>query len=133
MKENFEVLGITLRHEPIENPGTIGVVEIYYAHIRWEYERVRSHLDNTDTDDDCLGIENLAFNATVDPEGLCYMLLVFGTFLRPEHRSTSPTQIELGRTIEQAITVAEKSRPNAALDWYLVTYLVQIVRTFHST
>lgn len=37
---HLDAAGVTLLGAPIENPGTIGVVERYYAPLRAAYERI---------------------------------------------------------------------------------------------
>lgn len=46
MKATFEADGVKMRQAPIENPGTIGVVERYYAPLRRALNCVREEMGN---------------------------------------------------------------------------------------
>ena len=82
-KSNMEAAGIILEEAPIENPGSIGVVERYHAPLKKAYLKLRQTLQKGDTSDaECLQMAVYAANATIGPEGLCPMLLVFGAMPR---------------------------------------------------
>lgn len=45
MKQNIAADDIILEEAPIENPGSVGIVERYHAPLRREYLKVREMLD----------------------------------------------------------------------------------------
>lgn len=51
-------------------------------------------------DKECLDKYVLAINSTVGPEGLCSMLLVFGTIPRPAYNNSSATQKMCEETVQ---------------------------------
>lgn len=76
------VVGVMLREYPIENPGTIGIVERYHEHLRAAYNRVRADMGRQTTDQECLKMGTIAVHYTLGSEGLCHILLVFGAIPR---------------------------------------------------
>lgn len=110
MKSNCQAEGITLREAPIENPGSIGVVERYHAPLRAAYEKLRSDLPRENSDEDCLQMAVYAVNNTVGPEGLCPTLLVFGAIPRPIRTKPSPSQIERASAIDAAMQEVEQEQ-----------------------
>ena len=103
MKNNIAAAGIVLEEAPIENPGTIGVVERYHAPLKRAYLKIRATLTKPDAnDDECLQMAIYASNTTIGPEGLCPMLLVFGALPRPARQAPSPTQLDRQLAIESA-------------------------------
>lgn len=103
MKRNLEATGIQLEEAPIESPGSIGIVERYHAPLRRAYKTLRESLNKEDTSDaDCLRMAVYASNATMGPEGLCPMLLVFGALPRPARKTPSPNQLQRQHAIEEA-------------------------------
>lgn len=83
LKGNLEAADINLVEAPIENPGTIGIVERYQAPLRAAYEILRADFDRKTSDDECLRMAVYSVNATVGPEGLCPIILVFCVMPRP--------------------------------------------------
>ena len=67
MRANLEAAGVTLHEAPVENPGTIGVVERYHAPLRAAYFKIRADLDRSNTDAECLKLEIFAVNSTMGP------------------------------------------------------------------
>lgn len=55
--------------------------------------KIGTDLANTVTDAKCLHMEVLPVYATVGPEGLCPILLVFGVIPGPTRPIPSPTQL----------------------------------------
>lgn len=51
-----------------------------------------------------------AVNATVGPEGLCYMLLVLGALQRPARSAPEPTKIHRNVTGQKAMESVEKNQ-----------------------
>lgn len=102
-RDNATAAGISIMEAPIENPGTIGVVERYHAPLRRAYNTIRQTFERKDaSNEECLQVVVYANNVTIGPEGLCSMLLVFGALPRPVRSSTSATQLERQRAIEAA-------------------------------
>lgn len=54
MISNLEESGTKLKEAPVENPGTIGVFERYYAPLRSSYTKIRTDMDKTTSDSECL-------------------------------------------------------------------------------
>lgn len=108
MKENLSADGVTLHKAAVENPGTIGTVERYNAPLIEAFPKLRSDLGSVTTDRHCLQLAVFAVNATIGPEGLCPMLLVFGALPRPARRMPSKTKLARSQAIEMAMTMAEK-------------------------
>lgn len=103
MKSKAAAAGITMEEAPIETPGSIGIVERYHAPLRMAFTKLREDLRKDEaTDDECLQLAVYACNATMGPEGLCPMLLVFGALPRPARISPSPGQLERQLCIEAA-------------------------------
>ena len=117
MKANLSAAGITLEEAPIETPGSIGIVERYHAPLRKAYTKIRQDLLKKDcSDQDCLKMAVYACNATMGPEGLCPMLLVFGALPRPARTTPSPTQLQRQTSIEEAkeLVLQEQSKRRIA-------------------
>ena len=111
MKANLSASGITLNEAPIENPGSIGLVERYHAPLRCAFAKLRETLEkNIVNDADCLQMAVFATNATMGPEGLCPMLLVFGAMPRPARTTPSPKQLERQRAIEEVKRAVESEQ-----------------------
>lgn len=91
-KENIqsvEVAGITLKDAPIENPRSTSVVEMYHGPIKKAYLDIRSTLPkNEDVDEECLSMETNAPKATILPEGIWDMRLVFVSIRHPERKNS---------------------------------------------
>ena len=102
MKSNAEAAGISMIEAPIENPGSIGIVERYHAPLRRAYHKIRKSLGRETSDDECLQMAVYANNTTMGSEGLCPMLLVYGAIPRPARATPSPTQLERQAVIENA-------------------------------
>ena len=117
---NMEAAGIILEEAPIENPGSIGVVERYHAPLKKAYLKLRQTLQKGDTSDaECLQMAVYAANATIGPEGLCPMLLVFVAFPRPARRSPSPTQLQRQNAIELEKTEIQKEQASRRISFAL--------------
>lgn len=54
MRENMAASSIHLEEAPIENPGSICVVEIYYEPFRSAYNRSKCEIGHTTSPEDCL-------------------------------------------------------------------------------
>lgn len=94
MRSNVEGTGIKVRDAPIENCGSIGVVERYHAPLHFAYERTRTQFDRTNNDENCMKLAVLAMNTTVGPEGICPALLVFGAIPIAGRKTPGPAQFE---------------------------------------
>lgn len=108
MRANMDAAGIRLREAPIESPGAIGVVERYHAPLRGIYEKIRKEMARDHTDVECLKMAVFSINATVGPEGLCPMLLVFGVIPRPARSTPSATQMARAEMIDRAMDEVTK-------------------------
>ena len=109
-----------MEEAPIENPGSIGLVERYHAPLRKAYVKLRETLSRTNaTDQECLQAAVYAANATIGPEGLCPMLLVFGALPRPAQRTPSPTQVERQNAIELAKVEIQKEQASRRIKFAL--------------
>lgn len=93
MLYNMDAAGITVREAPNETPGEIGMVEWYHSPLRATNENIRKELSWDHTYVECLTMAVFYINATVGPEGLCSMLLVFGVIPRPARNTPSVTQM----------------------------------------
>lgn len=62
MKAAVEASGIQLKEAPIENPGTMGIVERYHAPLRAAFEKIRASMDRETTDSECLQMAVYAIN-----------------------------------------------------------------------
>lgn len=106
MKASLDESGITLDEEPIETPGAIGLSErsntAYVKHI--------GTLERTTCDQDWLQMAVFVANSTIGPEGLCTMLLVFGSLPRPSRTTFYPSQAEIYTKIESAKKAVEKEQ-----------------------
>ena len=90
----MEAAGIKLEEAPIENPRSIGVVERYHAPLKKAYLKLRQTLQKNDTNDaECLQMAVYPANATIGPEGVCPLLLVFGALPRPARHMPKPVQL----------------------------------------
>lgn len=72
-----------LRMEPIENPGTIGVVERYHAPVRADYNTILEYIVRTATEEECLRMAVFSVTSTVRSECLCPVSLEFGAMPQP--------------------------------------------------
>ena len=103
--------GISLEEAPIENPGSIGIVERYHAPLRAAFQKIRQTLSKRDADDsECLQMAVYSTNSTIGPEGLCPMLLVFGAIPRPARMTPSPSQLDRQKAIEEAKKEVEQEQ-----------------------
>lgn len=93
MRRNLAAVGVVLREAPVESPEPIEVVERYHAPLRSAYNLIRADSPRDISDADCLKKAVFAVNCTVGPEGLCPVLLVFGSVPRPVRTKDAPTQI----------------------------------------
>lgn len=110
MKMAMDASGIRVEEAPVENPGTMGIVERYHAPLRSAYTKIRDTLDKSTTDAECLQMAVYATNFTIGPEGLCPMLLVFGALPRPIRMTPCPTQLQRSAAIEEARRAVEKEQ-----------------------
>lgn len=94
----------------VESLSSIGVDDRYHAPLRGAYNKVREEKDNDFGEHECLRMDIFAVNATVGPEGLCPILLVFGALPRPARAMTAPFQIHRSITIEKAMRDVEKEQ-----------------------
>lgn len=78
---------------PIESPVTIGVVERYHAPLRAALERIKAYYGEKLPDKECLRMSVYAINATVGPEGIFQMLLVYGIMRRPARTTPCPQNV----------------------------------------
>lgn len=99
MRSALDAAGVVLEEATVENPGTIGIVERYHAPLRCAYKTLRSSLDKAEASvPECLQMAVFAVNSTIGPEGLCPMMLLFGSIPRPVRTTSSP--------------LSQKSRPS---------------------
>lgn len=92
---NIEAAGIILQETPIENPGSIGIVEIFHAPLRISFNKLIESLPKGDLNDaDCLKRETYTTISTVGTDVLCQKILVFGTILRPTKTVPTTNQLE---------------------------------------
>lgn len=102
MESNMVAAWIKLKEAPIENTGTIGVVECYHAPLRLEFTRIRSELDRTTSDDDWLELDVFSMNTTTGPEEICTGLMVFGPISTPARTTPAPSQMDRENAIEKS-------------------------------
>lgn len=108
-----------MNEAPIENPGTIGVVERYHAPLRAACLKIRSDMDNYNTDEECMRLAVFSINATVLPEGLFPILLVFGAIHRPARETPSPSQLARAQAIDSSMDEVEKTQARRRIDFVL--------------
>lgn len=102
-RSKAEAAGIRLSEAPIENPGSIGIVERYHAPLRRAYQKIWKSLDRAEASDvECLKMAVYANNSTIGSEGLCPILLVYGALPRPARVTPSPSQVERQRVVEES-------------------------------
>lgn len=115
----IESSGVKLEEAPIENPGSIGTVERYHAPLRAAFNKLRADLDSSISDTDCLQAAVHAVNATVGPEGLCPILLVYGALPRPIRANSTQSQIDRARAIDAATKEVEKEQSRRRISFGL--------------
>lgn len=119
-EDNATAAGITILKAPIENPGTIGLVERYHAPLRRAFDTIRATFTRAEaSDDECLHMAVYANNVTIGPEGLCPMLLVFGALPKPLRTSTSPNQLTRQKAIEEASKAVQAEQSKRRLSFAL--------------
>lgn len=94
MRSKCEASGIRLLEAPIENPGSIGMVERYHAPLRASFNKIKEDIGADITDKQALEMDVYTINATIGPEGLCPSLLVYGAIPLPARTRPSPTQLK---------------------------------------
>lgn len=67
MQQNVAASTIQLTAAPVENPGTIGIVERTHAPLRATYDHIQMDVGYETNADDCLAIVVHAVNSTVGP------------------------------------------------------------------
>lgn len=97
----------------------MGELERYHAPLRTAYGKIRDTLDNKTSDADCLHTAVFATNATMGPEGLYPMFLVFVLLPRPIRTSPCPTQLLRSTAIEEAKRVVEKEQAKSRIAFAL--------------
>lgn len=108
MLSDVKAAGITLDEAPIENSGSIGVVEWYQEPLSCAYTKLYQSLHKGETTyAKFLKMAVYSNDATVGPEGLCPMILVFGEITRPARITPSPKQLDRQRKKEDAMKEAE--------------------------
>lgn len=93
---------------PIENTGQMGTVERYNDPLRTSYERIRSDICKNTSDQECLKVAVFEVNATVGPEGLCPIIIVFWAITRPARTFKSLSQVDREWTIGMEISEVQK-------------------------
>lgn len=61
-------------------------------------------------------------NATIEPEGLCPILLVFGAIPRPARASSTQTQLERAKCIEHAMAEVEQDQARRRIE-FIMTHM----------
>lgn len=111
--------GVVLKEAQIERPSTIGNSERYLVTLRYTYNKIRQEVTRNIRDSHCLKVAVFAANSWVGPEGLCPILMVFGTL--PRHARAPPAldqvkrSIALGAVRTWCASEASKSRISSAL------------------
>lgn len=90
---NLETAGVRLSEAPVENPGKIGVVKGYHAPPHAAYNKIKANMPPDTRDAERLNMTLSSMNATVGPEELCLILLVFSVIPRPTRSVPSSSQI----------------------------------------
>lgn len=92
------------------------MVERYHALVRASYFRIRMDMDRETTDAECLRMVVFYVNYTMDPEGLCPILLVFSVIPKPARTSPSITQVQRLKAIESGIIEDEKEQKRRRIE-----------------
>lgn len=100
---------------PINSPGSICVVERYQAPIIAAYNKIRDEMDSVIGDPECLKMATFAVNATVGPDGLCPMFLVFGALPTPARKIPAPSQVHRSITIDISMKETESEQARRLL------------------
>lgn len=119
MKSTVNACGVRLEEAPIENPGSIGVVERYHAPLRTGYTKIRSSLYRTINDEECLQMAVFANNSTMGPEGPSPMLLVHGALPLTIRNAPSPTQLARNTAIDEARRMIEQEQSRRRVKYTL--------------
>lgn len=103
----MEAAGIALKEAPIETPGSIGTVERYHPPLPAAFTKIWDEVGRYMNEVECMRMAVYSVNATIGPEGLCAMVLVFGTLPRTARQMPAETQVRQQRAIEQAMADSE--------------------------
>lgn len=117
-KSRAEAEGISIDEAPTEKPGLIGVVERHHAPLRSAFNKIQVTVGRSAANyDECLKLSVYPVNRVMGPEGLTYILLVFGALPRPAISTPSPTQLVRQTAVEKARkeTSAEQAKRRLAL------------------
>lgn len=96
---------VSLKEAPIEILGSIKIVEDYHSPLRFPINNLISDLGTDDaTYADFLQMAAYSMNATMGPDGLFSMLLVFGALPRPARSHPAPTQLSRQQAMESSKT-----------------------------
>lgn len=106
---------ITLEEAPTENPGTIDIIQCYDAPLRAAEKRIKMYIGHTTNPDDCLVLAVHAMNWTVEAEGLCPILLVFGAITRHAQTKTPPSQQVQAKPIYDGMKAAQTEQAKRRL------------------
>lgn len=103
--KRLEADDVRLFQDPIENPGSSGVLELYHAPLplKAAFNLIRQDTVREIGDAQCLKLAVLCINSTVVPEGLRPMILVFGALPLPELSSPAPSEVSRNMTIVRAM------------------------------
>lgn len=105
---------------PIENPGTIGLVERYHTPLRRSFNTIREMFNMKEvSDDECLHMAVYANNVTIGPEGLCPMLLVFGALPKPLLTSTSSNELAWQKPIKETAKAVQSKKSKRLISFAL--------------
>lgn len=108
LRAEHEAPGVILKEAPIENPGTVGTVERSQAPLRSTNTKIRAEAERKRTDMECLKMAVFTVNQTVGrPEGLFLTLRVFRTICRPAHTTSSVSELESTRMIDEKMVLVE--------------------------
>jgi transposase InsO family protein len=96
--------GIEVQNVPVESPSSLSIAERYHAPLRASYLKLSQELPENDPEE-LLEMAVKATNDSVNPEGLCPTLLVFGDFpkLIRRHNTPAATELERARAIDKAM------------------------------
>lgn len=117
MRDNLESEGFRLLQDPVDNPGKIGVLKRYHAPLRAAFTKIRKDLYQKISDNECLRMAVFSVNATVGPEGLCPILLVFGVIPRPARAKASPRRLDRAKAISDSIIEVEREQARSRISF----------------
>lgn len=95
------------------------MVETYHAPLKAAFNKIRDDMQGEATDSECMKMSLFAVNATVGPEGLFPILLVFGVIPFPEGSIPSATQLQRASSLDAAMPEVEKEQARRLISFGL--------------